>query len=259
MRVSDPFDLDGKVAIVTGSTRGIGRAIAERFAERGARVVVSSRTAADAERVAAELRASGAEAIGIAAHVGKPAELDALVDGAVAAFGGIDVLVCNAAVNPYFGPLGAIPDDAYERIMEGNVRSALRLANRTFPLIAERGGGAAIFVSSIVALSGTATLGAYGVSKAALVALARSLAVEWGGRGIRVNCLLPGVVRTAFARALWDDPAIAEPALRRTPLGRLGEPDDVAGAAVFLAADAGRYVTGASIVIDGGMTIAGGL
>jgi len=251
----DLFDLTGKVAIVTGSTRGIGRAIATRFAQRGAQVVVSSRDAAACEAVAQELREAGGQAIGIAAHVGKKEQLENLVTQTVERLGGVDVLVCNAAVNPYYGPLSGISDDAYDRIMSSNVRSALWLSNLSFPHMAERGGGSAIFLSSIAGLSGTNVLGAYAVSKTALIGLARSLAVEWGPAGIRVNCLAPGIVKTEFARALWDNPSIADPAVARTALRRLADADDVAGPAVFLASRAGAFVTGQTLVIDGGVTI----
>lgn len=251
----DLFDLTGKVAIVTGSTRGIGRAIATRFAQRGAQVVVSSRDAAACEAVAQELREAGGQAIGIAAHVGKKEQLENLVAQTVERCGGVDVLVCNAAVNPYYGPLSGISDDAYDRIMSSNVRSALWLSNLSFPHMAERGGGSAIFLSSIAGLSGTNVLGAYAVSKTALIGLARSLAVEWGPAGIRVNCLAPGIVKTEFARALWDNPSIADPAVARTALRRLADADDIAGPAVFLASRAGAFVTGQTIVIDGGVTI----
>jgi NAD(P)-dependent dehydrogenase (short-subunit alcohol dehydrogenase family) len=251
----DLFDLTGKIAIVTGSTRGIGRAIATRFAQRGAQVVISSRDAAACEAVAQELREAGGQAIAIAANVGKKEQLENLVAQTVERWGGLDVLVCNAAVNPYYGPLSGITDDAYDRIMNSNVRSALWLSNLSFPHMAERGGGAAIFLSSIAGISGTNVIGAYAVSKTALIGLARSLAVEWGPRNVRVNCLAPGIVKTDFARALWDNPAIADPAVERTALRRLAESDDVAGPAVFLASRAGAFVTGQTIVIDGGVTI----
>lgn len=251
----DLFDLRGKVAVVTGSSRGIGRAIAMRFAERGAAVVISSRSAEGCEETVAAITAAGGTAHAIAAHIGKKNELEALVAGTVERFGGLDIVVANAAVNPYFGPLSGISDEAWDRIMNSNVRSALWLCNFAFPHIAERGGGAAILLSSIAGVSGTDVLGAYGVSKTALIGLARNLAVEWGARGIRVNALAPGIVKTEFAKALWDNPEIADPAIRGTPLRRLAEPDDIAGAAVFLAAAAGAFVTGQTIVIDGGVTL----
>jgi NAD(P)-dependent dehydrogenase (short-subunit alcohol dehydrogenase family) len=255
----DLFDLTGKVAIVTGSTRGIGRAIATRFAQRGAQVVISSRDAAACEAVAQELREAGGQAIAIAANVGKKEQLENLTAQTVERWGGIDALVCNAAVNPYFGPLSGITDDAYDRIMNSNVRSALWLSNLCFPHMVARGGGSAIFVSSIAGISGTNVIGAYAVSKTALIGLARSLAVEWGPRGITVNCVAPGIVKTDFARALWDNPKIADPAIARTALRRLADPDDVAGPALFLASRAGAFVTGQTIVIDGGLTIDAGV
>ena len=257
--MSELFDLRGKVAIVTGSTRGIGRAIATRLAEHGAQVVISSRDPSACAEAATALVAAGGAAIAIPAHIGKKEQLEALVAQTVAHWGGVDVLVCNAAVNPYFGPLAGIGDDAWDRIQTSNVRSALWLSNFAFPSMAERGGGAAIFLSSVAGLSGTGVIGAYAVSKAALIGLARSLAFEWGPRGVRVNCLAPGIVKTDFAKALWDDPAIAGPTIARAPLRRLAEPDDIAGAAVFLASRAGAYVTGQTIVIDGGVTIDAGM
>jgi NAD(P)-dependent dehydrogenase (short-subunit alcohol dehydrogenase family) len=257
--MSDLFDLHGKTAIVTGSSRGIGRAIATRLAEHGANVVISSRSLEACESAVSEIAAAGGSAIAIAAHIGRKDELAALVDATVARFGGLDIVVANAAVNPYFGPLSGITDDAWDRILTSNVRSTLWLCNFAFPHLERRGGGTAIFLSSIAGISGTKVIGAYGVSKTALIGLARNLAVEWGPRGIRVNCLAPGIVHTDFAKALWDDPAIAQPAIARTPLRRLAQPDDIAGAAVFLASPAGAFVTGQTIVIDGGVTLESGM
>lgn len=253
------FDLRGKAAIVTGSSRGIGRAIAERLAQHGASVTISSRDAKACEETASAIRAAGGDAHAQAAHVGKREDLERLVEVTAQRCGGIDIVVANAAVNPYFGPLAGIGDEAWDRIMASNVRSTLLLCNLAFPHLARRGGGAAIFLSSIAGLTGTSAIGAYAVSKTALIGLARSLAVEWGDRRVRVNCLAPGIVKTEFARALWDDARIAEPAVARTPLGRLAEPDDVAGAAVFLASRAGAFVTGHTLVIDGGLTVGSGL
>ncbi len=248
------FDLSGQVAVVTGSSRGIGRAIAERMAEHGARVVVSSRNLAACEAVAASIRGAGGEALAVACNIGRKQELQALADAALSRWGRIDALVCNAAVNPHFGPMATIADEAWDRIMASNIRSNLWLANMAAPGMAERGGGSITIVSSIAGLRGSATLGAYGVSKAADMQLVRNLAVEWGGRGIRANAIAPGLVRTDFARALWEDPATLARRTRDTPLGRIGEPDEIAGAAVFLAAPAGRFMTGQTIVIDGGVT-----
>ena len=257
------FDLSGQVAIITGSSRGIGRAIAERMAEHGARVVVSSRKAEACEAVADAIRGRGGEALVVPCNIGRKEELQALVDRTVAEWGQVDALVCNAAVNPYFGPSAGIPDDAWDRIMGSNIRSNHWLANMVLPGMAERGDGSVTIVSSIAGLRGSTTLGAYGVSKAADMQLVRNLACEWGGRGIRANCIAPGLVRTDFARALWGPtegaggvgppPPTHNTPPRDTPLGRIGEPDEIAGAAVFLAAPSGRFMTGQTIVIDGGV------
>lgn len=252
--MSPLFDLSGKVAIITGSSRGIGRAIAERLAEHGAKVVVSSRKAEACEAVAEGIRGRGGEACVIPCHIGRKEELQALVDQTVARWGGIDVLVCNAAVNPYFGPSAGIPDEAYDRIMGANVRSNFWLCNMVLPGMAARGGGSIVVVSSIAGLRGTPTLAVYGLSKAADMQLVRNIAVEWGSRNVRANCIAPGLVRTDFARALWEDPENLRRRTRDTPLQRIGEPDEIAGAAVFLAAPSGSFMTGQTIVIDGGVT-----
>ena len=250
------FNMAGKVALVTGSSRGIGRAIAEAYADAGARVVVSSRREGACERVAQAIRSRGAEAVAIACNVSDRDAIDALVAGAVERLGPIDVIVGNAAVNPYHGPLRDIEDRAWDKTMGTNVRSNLWLCNRVIPGMAQRGAGAVILVSSIAAFKGDAALGAYAVSKAAEIQLVRSLAVEWGPAGVRVNAIAPGLVRTDFARALWEDDARKAARERVTPLRRIGEPEDIAGAAVFLASRAGAYVTGQCIVVDGGVTIA---
>jgi NAD(P)-dependent dehydrogenase (short-subunit alcohol dehydrogenase family) len=249
------FDLSGQVAVITGSSRGIGRAVAERMAEHGARVVVSSRKAEACEAVAAGIRERGGQALAVACHIARKDELQGLVDRTLGSWGRIDTLVCNAAVNPYFGPSIGIPDDAWDRIMASNIRSNHWLCNMVLPGMAERGGGTVIVVSSIAGLRGTPTLGAYGISKAADMQLVRNLAVEWGPRGIRANCIAPGLVRTDFARALWEDEANLARRTRDTPLRRIGEPDEIAGAAVFLAGPSGRFMTGQTMVIDGGVTI----
>jgi NAD(P)-dependent dehydrogenase (short-subunit alcohol dehydrogenase family) len=248
------FDLTGKVAVVTGSTKGIGLAIATRMAEHGATVVISSRKADACEAVAAGIVAAGGKAVVIPCHIGRKEELRNLVDQTVARCGGIDILVENAGVNPYLGPAAAMPDEAFDRVMSLNVRSNVWLANMALPHIAARGGGSVIIVSSIGGLRGSAQLGAYGLSKAADMQLARNIAVEWGPRNIRANAIAPGLVRTDFARALWEDPVLYKKRTRDTPLQRIGEPDEIAGAAVFLASAAGSFTTGQTIVIDGGTT-----
>lgn len=252
------FDLTGRVALITGSSRGIGRAIAERMAEAGAKVVVSSRKADACEEVAAGIRARGGSAIAHAASISDKAALRSLVDRTLAEWGRIDVLVCNAAVNPYFGPLLSITDEAFDKIMASNVRSNVWLCSMVVPGMAERGGGSVIVISSIAGVKGNTHLGAYGISKAADLQLVRNLAVEWGPKNVRINAIAPAIIRTDFARKLWEDPEIYAAAVRGYPLRRIGEPDEVAGPAVFLASNAGSFVTGAVLMVDGGMTIAGG-
>ena len=252
--MSPLFDLTGKVAVVTGSSKGIGRAIAERMAEHGARVVVSSRKADACATVADGIRARGGEATVIPCHIARKDELLALAEKTTALWGGIDILVCNAAVNPYFGPAAGISDEAYGRIMDANVRSNFWLCNMVAPQMAARGGGAIIIVSSIGGLRGSPLLGVYCLSKAADMQLARNVAVEWGPRNVRANCIAPGLLRTDFARALWENPEIYRRRTRDTPLQRIGEPDEIAGAAIFLASAAGSFTTGQTIVVDGGVT-----
>ena len=251
------FDLTGQVAVITGSTRGIGKAIALAMARQGARVVVSSRKADACDRVAAEIAAAGGEALALPCNIGDKQQLRALVDGTLARWGRIDVLVCNAAVNPYFGATQDIPDEAFDKILHCNVRSNHWLCQMVLPGMAAQGGGAVIIVSSIGGLQGNAMLGTYGLTKAADMQLARNLAVEWGPRNVRVNCIAPGLVRTDFARALWENEQILRQATARSPLRRIGEPEEIAGAAVFLASREGAFTTGATFVIDGGATIAG--
>ena len=251
----DLFDLSGKTAIVTGSTKGIGKAIAERLAEHGARVTVSSRKAEACERVAGEINARrpGA-AIAVPANISSKDDLEHLVEETRKAFGKIDILVCNAASNPYYGPMSGISDAAFEKILGNNIVSNHWLIHMVAPEMAERKDGAIIVVSSIGGLRGSRVLGAYAISKAADMQLARNLAQELSPSNIRVNCIAPGLVKTDFARALWDTKEAENRSSFATPLRRLGEPDDIAGAAVFLASRAGAWMTGQTIVIDGGAT-----
>jgi NAD(P)-dependent dehydrogenase (short-subunit alcohol dehydrogenase family) len=251
------FDLSGKVAIITGSSRGIGRAIAEQMAAHGARVVISSRKQDACEPVAAAIRARGGQALAVAANIGDKQQLTDLVNKTVAAWGRIDVVVSNAASNPYYGPLSGMGDEVFEKVMNNNVRASIWLANLALPGMAQRGGGeggAMIIISSIAAFKGSATLGLYALSKAADVQLARNLALEWGKHNIRVNCIAPGLVRTDFAKALWENAALLKDTEARTPLRRIGEPEDIAGVAVMLASRAGAWLTGQTIVVDGGVT-----
>jgi NAD(P)-dependent dehydrogenase (short-subunit alcohol dehydrogenase family) len=252
------FSLAGKVALVTGSTKGIGKAIAEGMASAGAKVVISSRKTDVCDKVAAEFGARGQEALAVPCNVGRKEDLTSLVGRTLDKWGGIDVLVCNAATNPHFGPILDASDDVFDKIMLTNVKSVMWLANMVLPQMAERGGGAMIVISSIGALRGSTHLGLYGTSKAAEAALCRALACEWGPKNIRVNCIAPGLIRTDFARALWENAERRKAREAGTPLRRIGEPADIGGIAVFLASQAGSYVTGQMIVADGGVTIAGG-
>jgi NAD(P)-dependent dehydrogenase (short-subunit alcohol dehydrogenase family) len=251
------FSLEGKVALVTGSTRGIGKAIAEEMARAGAKVVISSRKADMCEKVRAEFAARGQEAIAVPCNVGRKEELRNLVDRTLAEWGRIDILVCNAAANPVFGPMLNASDEAFDKIMTTNVKSVFWLANMVLPQMAKRRDGAMIIVSSISALRGSSQLGLYATSKAAEAGMCRALACEWGPKNIRVNCIAPGLIRTDFARALWEDETRRKAREALTPLRRIGEPKDIAGIAVFLASEAGSFVTGQLIVADGGVTIAG--
>ncbi|MHB8530289.1 MAG: SDR family oxidoreductase [Caulobacteraceae bacterium] len=249
------FDLSGKVAVVTGSTRGIGKAIAERLAEHGAKVTISSRKAGPCEAVAAGINARRADAaIAVPANISSKDDLRRLVDETRKAFGKIDILVCNAASNPYYGPMSGIGDDAFHKILDNNIVSNHWLIHMVAPEMAERKDGAIIIISSVGGLRGSGVLGAYGISKAADMQLARNLAQELSPSNIRVNCIAPGLVKTDFARALWDTPEAERRASTATPLRRLGEPDDIAGAAVFLASRAGAWTTGQTLVVDGGST-----
>ncbi|MSR11270.1 MAG: SDR family oxidoreductase [Gammaproteobacteria bacterium] len=250
------FDLTGKVALITGSTKGIGQAIATRMAEHGAKVVISSRNQDACDKVAAGIRNAGHTAIAIACNINYKEQLQQLVNKAVEQLGPVDILVCNAALNPYFGPSQQIPDESFDKVMHANIGSVHRLCQLVIPGMAGKGGGAVIIVSSIGGLKGTEHLGAYAISKAADMQIARNLAVEWGPQQVRVNCIAPGLVRTDFARALWENPEIYAPTVSKYPLRRIGEPDEIAGAAVFLASAAGSFTTGQTIVIDGGGTIA---
>ena len=250
------FDLTGQVAVVTGATKGIGRAIADALAEAGADVVVSSRTEADCRAVADRIAdRHGVRATGIAANVSDDAALDALIAGTLDAHGRLDILVCNAAVNPYYGPFLDTPDDAFDKTIRVNVRSTMRLCRLAIPEMKRQGGGAVVIVSSIAAFKGSENLGIYAVSKAADVQIVRNLALAHGPDNIRVNAIAPALVKTDFARALWQDPDRAAKVADSYGLKRLGEPEDIAGAAVFLAAPAGRWITGQTLIVDGGWSV----
>lgn len=254
--MKDPFRLDRQVAIITGSSRGIGRAIAETMARLGAKVVVSSRKQEACDAVVEAIRKEGGEATAIPCNISRKSEVEALVTRTKDLWGRIDILVCNAAVNPVFGPLADLGDEAFDKIMGSNVKSNLWLCNLTIPEMAEAGGGAVVIVSSIAGLRASPMLGGYGISKAADFALARNLAIEWGPKNVRVNCIAPGLVKTDFARALWENKQLLEMRNAQTPLRRIGEPEEIGPIAAFLASPAASFITGQIIVADGGVTIA---
>jgi NAD(P)-dependent dehydrogenase (short-subunit alcohol dehydrogenase family) len=255
------FDLTNKVAIVTGSSRGIGRAIAEGLAEQGAKVVISSRKQDACEEVAAAINAQHGDgtAVAIAASISDKTALQSLVSETIARFGQIDVLVCNAASNPYYGPMAGITDEQFRKILDNNVLANHWLVQMVAPDMLERGSGSIIIVSSVGGLTSSTVIGAYNVSKAADLQLVRNLAAEFGPRGVRVNAIAPGLVRTDFARALWENPDTLKAVTTVAALKRIGEPRELAGAAVFLASDAASFVTGQTLVVDGGSTFGAGL
>jgi NAD(P)-dependent dehydrogenase (short-subunit alcohol dehydrogenase family) len=251
------FSLAGKVAIVTGSSRGIGKAIAQRMAEHGAKVVISSRKPEPCAEVAQEINAAygAGSAISIPANISSKDELKHLVDETTRQFGKVDIVVCNAASNPHYGPLASIEDDQFRKIFENNVIANHWLISFAAPQMIERKDGAIVIVSSIGGLRGSPVIGAYNISKAADFQLARNLAVEYGPHNVRVNCIAPGLIKTDFAKALWENPETLARATATAPLRRIGNPDEIAGAAVFLASAAGSFMTGQNLVVDGGVTI----
>lgn len=249
------FDLEGKVALVTGATRGIGKSIAEELARAGARVAICSRKAEACEQTRAELEKGGFQVLARPCNVSLKEDLQAFVDATRDEWGGIDVVVANAASNPYYGPLTGISDDAFDKIIATNLKSVLWLAGMTLPGMATRGGGSFIVVGSIGGILANTVIGAYGISKAADHHLVRNLAAEWGPKNVRVNAIAPGLVKTEFARALWEDDKRRAERIEVTPLRRLGEPRDIGGIAVFLASPAAAFITGQCIVADGGVTI----
>jgi NAD(P)-dependent dehydrogenase (short-subunit alcohol dehydrogenase family) len=251
------FDLTNKTAIITGSSRGIGRAIAEEMAAHGANVVISSRKEEACQQVADAINAKDApgRALPIAANISSKEALERLVQQTRDVFGRIDVLVCNAATNPYYGPMSGISDDQFRKILDNNLLANHWLIQMIAPEMLERRAGSIIIVSSIGGLTSSTTIGAYNISKAADFQLARNLSSEFGPLGVRVNCIAPGLVRTDFARALWEDPDTLKLMTRYVPLRRIGEPREIAGTAIYLASDASTFVTGQILVVDGGATV----
>ncbi len=253
------FDMTGQVALITGSSRGIGKAIAEEMALHGAKVVISSRKQDACDAVAAEINArhGAGTAIAVAANISSKEGLQHLVAETRRAFGKITALVCNAASNPYYGPSAGIADDQFRKIMDNNILSNHWLIHMVAPEMTAHGEGSITIISSIGGLKGSTVIGAYCISKAADMQMARNLADEFGPQGVRVNCIAPGLIRTDFARALWENPDTLARSTARSPLRRIGEPEEIAGAAVFLASRAGGFTTGQTFVIDGGQTISG--
>lgn len=251
------FDLTGKVAIITGSSKGIGKASAFELAEHGAKVVISSRKQDACDEVAAEINAKYGDgsAIAVAANISDKIGLQNLVDETRRVFGQVDVLVCNAASNPYYGPQEGIADDQFRKILDNNIISNHWLVSMVAPEMRARKSGSIVIISSIGGLRGSPVIGAYCISKAADMQLARNLAVEFGPDNVRVNCIAPGLIKTDFARALWEDEKLAERRNAATPLRRIGNPEEIAGGVVFLASAASAFMTGQTIVIDGGVTI----
>jgi NAD(P)-dependent dehydrogenase (short-subunit alcohol dehydrogenase family) len=250
------FDLSGKVAVITGSTKGIGKAIAEQMALHGADVVISSRKEDACQRVAEEINLAldgkGGRAVPVPCHIGHKDQLENLVAETRAQLGKIDILVCNAGINPFYGSMLDIPDSAFEKIMDSNVKSNHWLCQLVIPEMVERKDGVILIVSSVGGLNGSAVLGTYGISKAADMALARNIANEFGPHNIRANAIAPGLIRTDFAKALWENPETLKTTTANASLRRIGEPEEIGGVAVFLASRAGSFMTGQTIVIDGG-------
>jgi len=250
------FSLSGKVALITGASRGIGRAIALRLAQAGANVVVSSRKLENVQPVADEIVAAGGKALAVQAHVGSPDDVAMLVGRTVETFGRLDVAVNNAATNPHFGPLLTADEGQWDKILDTNAKGAFRVCKAVVPHMEAQGSGKIVNMVSVAGLRPSPGMGVYGISKAAIIMLTQVLAVELGHANVQVNAIAPGVIKTRFSQMLWQTPQIAEPLLRSMPLGRFGEPEDVAGLALFLASSASDYVTGAVFVVDGGMNVA---
>ncbi len=255
--MTDPFDLTGKVAVVTGSSRGIGKSIAEHLAARGAKVVVSSRKqdACDAVAAAINDQHGAGTALAVAASISSKEALEELMQRTRAELGPVDILICNAASNPHYGSLDTIDDAMFRKTLDNNILSNHWLIQLALPDMRAKHDGAIVVISSIGGLRGSSVLGAYTITKAADIQLVRNYAVENGQHGIRVNGIAPGLVKTDFARALYENPEAAKAAVARTPMGRLGVPDDIAGAAVFLASPGASWLTGQTLVVDGGTTV----
>ena len=255
--ITSKFDLKEKVAIVTGSSKGIGKSIARGLAENGARVVVSSRKQEAVDAVAGEFREAGLQATGIACHVGDDAQRNALIEAALSAFGRIDILVNNAAINPYYGPLEGSEEGVFDKIMEVNVKAPWVLSNRVLPHMKAQGGGSIINIASVEGIRPGFGLGLYSATKAALIMLTKNQAKEWGRYGVRANVICPGLVKTKFSQGLWADEKLVQRFTKALPLGRIAHPDEMAGVVMLLASDAGSYMTGGVYTADGGYLVSG--
>lgn len=255
MDILNQFKLDGKVAIITGASKGIGEAIALALGQAGARIVVSSRKQDAVDATAQQLREAGIDAIAIAANTGNLAEIQQLAEGTIQHYGGIDILVNNAATNPVFGPVEQTDAMAFDKIMAVNVKGPFELAKLALPSMQARGGGSIINISSIGGISPEPFLGIYSVSKSALVMLTKVMAKEWGHNGIRANVICPGLIKTKFSQALWGNEKLLQHVLQQLPAGRVGTVEEIAGLALFLASNAASYCTGAVFTADGGHTI----
>jgi NAD(P)-dependent dehydrogenase (short-subunit alcohol dehydrogenase family) len=251
-RIQPLFQLDGKVALVTGASKGIGEGMARGLAEFGASVVVSSRKQEAVDAVAETFKSDGLEATGIAANMSSIEDIHSLVDKTVETYGGLDIIINNAAVNPVFGPIQNTDERAFDKIIDVNLKGPFELCKKAFPALKQRGGGSIIHISSIGGLRPEAGIGIYSVSKAAIINLTQAMAQDWGGDNIRVNAICPGLIKTKFSEALWNNDEILDRFLKHIPLGRAGNPDDIAGLAVFLASDAAAYCSGGAYLVDGG-------
>jgi len=248
------FQLDGKVALVTGASKGIGEVMARGLAEFGARVIVCSRKQLAVDEVAGRFRADGLEATGIAANMGSIEDIHTLVEGTVATYGGLDIIINNAAANPVFGPVQNTDERAFDKIIDVNLKGPFELCKKAYPVLKQRGGGSIINISSIGGLTPETGIGIYSVSKAAIINMTKAMAQDWGADNIRVNAICPGLIKTRFSEALWNDEATLERFVKRIPLGRIGEADDIKGLAVYLASAASAYSTGGIYMVDGGYT-----
>ncbi len=249
------FDIAGKVAIITGASRGIGQAIAECYAQAGAKVVLSSRRQDGLDAAAESIRAQGGEALPVAAHNGDKAALQKLVEAAMQAYGRVDILVNNAATNPHFGTLLEAEDSLWQKTIEVNIMGNVWLTQAVVPVMRQQGGGKIINIASVNGLRPGTMQGIYSATKAAIISLTRTLAMELADDGIQVNAIAPGLIQTKFASAIWDNEALAEQVIQRTPQRRLGQPEDIGGIALYLAAPASNFCTGEVFVIDGGLSI----